>query len=179
MIKTACPFNSLLIPISAVKELIKYPINQIAKKGNWVHFKTTDGTIFSSRIIEDTFPDVAAHLKVKGESFIFPPTVYDILNRAQIFSKNMLDKGEVPSTTIEIGEKRLKITAKNEHGWFEESTQAKYTGTPITFIIGIDFLIRLLEKEQKCIIGKNIIKFTGENWQHVIAAMLNDKEENA
>lgn len=169
----------LLIPASAVRELIKYPIKKIAKKDNWVHFKTDDETIFSSRTIEDTFPDIAAHLKIKGKEFSFPPTIHTILEKAQVFSKNIIDVGDMPLVTIEINENQLKVSAKNEHGWFEETARINYTGSSFSFCIGIDFLIKLLGKEQKCVIGNNAIKFTGENWEHVVVAMANNKEENA
>lgn len=38
-----------LIPASSVKELIKYDIQEVSVGENWVHFRTSEGTVFSSR----------------------------------------------------------------------------------------------------------------------------------
>jgi len=166
------PTNGFLIPASSVRELIHYDIKDVAAGEAWVHFRTEQGTVFSTRILNNTFPDTSKHMKVTGEAFSFPDDTNQILERATVFSmKDTHVGGDFPVVTIGIKDKRMKIAAENEYGWFEEAARVKYDGAPVTFKIGVEFLTNMSGKLPSCIIGKNKIRFSGGKWEHVVAML--------
>mgnify|MGYP000971985451 CR=1 FL=1 len=163
------PVNkAFLLPANNAKELIKFPILEMAEGEGWVHFKTEEGTVFSMRIFEGTFPDVdaAGILNVTGPEVTFPQSLPDILERASIFARRDYSLDEEVTVTIE--NKKLQVDGKSEYGWFNEKANIKYDGEPIAFVISPTFLKDMLGKECICIVGEKSIKFSGENWEHVI-----------
>ena len=176
VLNSKMPVKGFLLPASAVRELVRYKISEVARGESWVHFRTEDGTIFSSRMIDNDFPDTSKHLELDGLEFSFPKNVDEILGRANVFSKKESNSGDIPTVTIEINNKGIvKITSENEYGWFEEVSRSKYKGDVVRFTIGIEFMMGLFDKLQNCVIGENKIGFKGENWRHVIA-MSTEKE---
>lgn len=167
------PIQPFLLPASAVRSLSQYEITHISQGQGWVHFKTEEGTVFSSRVFEDTFPDIEKFLEMKGEEIKFPTDMIETLERAEIFSHMSLE--EMPIVNIEISKNRLKVSAKDESGWFEEKAKIKYDGDTLAFAANVDFLKPLFSMVQTCIFKDNRIKFIGENWEHVIAT-INEKK---
>jgi len=172
------PGGEFLIPATSVRELVKYEITEVAEGESWIHFRTEEGTIFSSRVLSNKFPDTSKHLEIDGIEFRFPKNVDQILERARVFSEKEISAGDIPIATINIKNGRVKISSENEHGWFEEEARVKYEGRPVIFSVGIDFLINLFSRLQTCIIGRDKIGFSGENWKHVIAMLAEDEKEN-
>lgn len=167
------PVSKFLVPASSVRELVKYKVDKIAEGQGWVHFKSSDDTIFSCRILNDEFPDVTNYLEFEGMEFDFPKKTTHALEKAEVFSKADLSSGDLPTVTIEITDGEVNVTTKNEYGWFEEKIKGKHSvqDSSIKFSIGINFLSNLLSQLQNCIVGEDRIKFEGENWTHVIAMM--------
>lgn len=171
------PIKNCLIPAPAARELVRYNIKETAESESWIHFKTEDGTIFSSRVLDSEFPDTSHHLEIEGVEFEFPKNADQILQRANVFSKKEINAGDVPPVTIEVKNQRVKISAKNESGWFEEESRVKYDGEPFKFAAGVEFLEALFGKVQNCIIGPDKIGFSGENWQHIVAMLAREEED--
>lgn len=161
------PVKGFLLPASAVRELVKYNIKEIAEGEGWIHFRTEDGTVFSSRIFEGSFPEIEKFLDFTGIEIPFPKTAPQALERARIFSGNSGE--EIPQVEVSVSEDQISFSAKDASGWFEENTRTKYKGDPIHFHTGVDFLINLLGQALSCIYGDDKIKFTGEKWTHVLA----------
>lgn len=162
--------NNLLLPATAAAELVKYPnIQEIAKGENWIHFRTEDDTIFSSRVYDGEFPEIDAFLEFDGVEISFPEVSADILDKAKIFSKGDFSADHLPIINVEISDRKIHFSASNEHAWFEEFARIKYKGETIKFTTGIEFLDSLLRHSLSCLIGEDRIKFSGENWEHVIS----------
>ena len=162
-----------LIPASAVRELVKYDIKSVAKGEGWVHFKTADDTIFSSRVFDGKFPDITPHLTVKGAEVEFPKQIVPILERARVFANGGMAQ-DMPMALVEIEEGKVKVSSKDESGWFEEESNIKYEGDPIKFSANVEFLINVLNRVQACVVSKSVIRFTGEAWTHVVAMRVED-----
>ena len=171
------PIKTCLIPAASIRDLVRYDIKEVAEGESWIHFRTEDGTIFSSRVIDNEFPDTSQHLEVDGSEFTFPKNVDQILSRANVFSKKEACSGDLPTVTVEIKDQRIKILAENEYGWFEEEARVKYDGEPVRFSVGVEFLVALFNKLKNCVIGSDKIGFRGENWKHVVAMLAEDGEE--
>jgi len=161
--------ESILIPATSVRELVKYDVKEMACTEAWIHFRTDEGTVFSARTIEGEFPDTAPHMEIEGDEFRFPDTMREALDKAIVFARDDLSLEEISVVTVEVKPQRITIKAKNSYGWFEEVLKSSYEGKEFTFLIGIEFLINLFDRLQTCIISSNKIGFFGENWSHVIA----------
>jgi DNA polymerase III sliding clamp (beta) subunit (PCNA family) len=163
------PIKGFLLPASSAKELVKYDLKQIAEGQGWIHFKTEDGTIFSSRVFDGEFPKIEGLLAFDGVEIAFPKTAVPALERAQIFSKNETFMDSLATVTVEVSKGQIKFTSQDEFGWCEEVVKSNYKGETIKFTAGVESLINLLSQFSSCICGHDRIKFSGENWQHIIA----------
>ncbi len=159
------PVDTFLLPQAAAVEVVKFNPTKIAEGKGWIHFKTEIGSIMSCRILEDPYPNTAPHLKMKGTRIILPKTVEEVLDRAIIFAKkdHMLDE----MVTITLQEKRFKIRAESDSGWFEEEVNVHYEGDPVTFSITPYLLKGILSETQACELSKDKLKFEGENWVYL------------
>lgn len=163
--------KGILIPASAVHELVKYDIKEFSEGEGWVHFRTDDGTIFSCRTPNGIFPEIDKFLEFEGVEIPFPRTALNALERAEIFAKNNVTGTHVAPVTVCVSPGQIKFSAQDEAGWFEESIKTKYQGDAVTFITGVDFLLSLLKQSPTCVYANDRIKFTGEKWVHVIAVL--------
>lgn len=164
--------KGLLIPATSTKELVRYDIKEVSQGAtSWVHFKTEDGTMFSVRVVGGEFPNIDQFLKAdKAVEFSFPDLMPEALQRADIFAKKGTSEA-MPVVDVEVNNGHMKLSAKNEFGWFEEKMRTKHQEANFKFSIGIEFLISLFERLKTCLIGSDRIWFSGENWNHVVATM--------
>lgn len=165
------PVERFLLPYRAARELVRYDVKEVASGGGWMHFRTEDGTVFSSRVLRDEFPDTSVFLAVEGVEFAFPKAMTEALERATIFSRDDLDTQGISLATVKLSDRRLEVTAKNEFGWFEETVRVQYKGPAIQFVVGTQLLIAILKRLQQCVIGEGRIKFVGDGWVHVTATV--------
>jgi DNA polymerase III sliding clamp (beta) subunit (PCNA family) len=159
----------IIIPANAAMEISKLSPVKIAKGEGWIHFKTDEGTVISSRIIEAKYCDLSPFMKVKGHSLEFPKKIIDIIDRAVIFSK----RDHVLDEEIDVGidNNQLSVSSKSGTSWFEEKTNINYEGSPIIFTI-IPYVLRdILTKTLTCIVGDTRLKFSGDNWIYITDMM--------
>lgn len=159
-----------LLPVGAAGELIGYDVREIAEGKGWVHFRTVDGVVFSSRTLQNKFPNVDNILNMEGTFFVFPKAFASALEKASVFAAESLDKGThtSPTVTIEIANGTVRVSSKNDHSWFEGEASAEYEGDAIKFGIGINFLSGSLDRLRNCLIGSDRVKFVGYDWVQVI-----------
>ena len=173
----------LLIPAKAVGELLKYQTpTQYHLTDGWIHFRLTEGAVFSSRRYQEKFPNVAKFLdqmKKEGNK-LHLPELGDILTRAMIFTEEQLSPDE-ELVNVHIDQDKVRISANNEYGWFKESVKLSKRATktriddPIRFTVHPGFLKEILSYSSKCSIGENAIKFDGKDkekgtsWEYLVA----------
>ena len=164
------PRYPLLIPARTAKELISYPIKWTSanESNSWVHFKTEDETVLSCRTVSAEYPDIAQIADVEGQEVQLPPSLVDILTKAQVFSLTSHPLDE--EVEVNIGDKRIVIRSQSEHGsWFEESIRFIFDGEPVTFTAHPLFLKDICQRPNTCIIAPDRLKFYGEGWEYVLA----------
>lgn len=168
MVINQLPVTDFLIPATTARDLIKYPVNRVASGDGWIHFRTEEGTIFSCRIFEGIFPDIdkAGIMNVEGEEIEFPKGLSEVIERAAIFARREHSVDE--EITISIADKKITVEGQSDCGWLKETANIRYAGEPIGVVIHPTFLNEMLSKIRHCIIGKSSIKFSGENWDHVV-----------
>jgi hypothetical protein len=164
--KSACPAG-FLFPASAANALVGYQVETMSVSPGWVHFASKDQSlIFSCRVYSEEYPNLDANFKVKGTTpFTFPKESLEILDRAQIFSKGDIFIDQQVEITAEG--KRLFIRAKRAGSWFEEWVKIPETA-PFSTLVHPQFLQDILKLTSSCdILPGRMIKFKGENWEHV------------
>jgi DNA polymerase III sliding clamp (beta) subunit (PCNA family) len=129
------PIPGFLIPANAVRELMKYNVSKIRAGQGWVHFRTKEGTVFSSRVFEDNFPDVSDIIKPApdAQQIQFPKSTLDILDRAEIFARR--ERATEEDVRVKIANNKITFRAQNDSGWVEESADIKYKGPELSFRI--------------------------------------------
>lgn len=161
--------ESILIPVSTINEVIKYDITKISVNKNWVHFKTRDKTIISSRIYSDSYPDIEKILNFKGTKLYLAENLSELIDKAKIFSKSDLQREDL--ITIEIKDNKINVSAKTEIGWIKDSLKIdRKNKKNISFQINPEYILMILTQlnSDSCIHSKNKIKFGSKNWELVI-----------
>jgi len=168
------PLNTFLLPAASAIDVVKIEPTKIAKGKGWVHFQNDYQTIISCRILDDEYPNTLNLLKVKGVRLILPNTTLEVLDRTMVFSKK--DRSLDESVDVSIEDRKLKMTAKSDSAWFEETINMKHKGDPIKFSITPYLLKSILSETRECQINDDcsVLKFEGEGWQYI--AMLRVKE---
>ncbi len=170
-LETALPIADFLIPAAVVKDLVTYDFVAMAEGEGWVHFKTKAGTVFSSRIFEDEYPNVERLLDVSGEEFQLPAGMDEVLQRAEVFAKrpSVLDEQVV----ITLSPKTLLVRSEDTTGWFEEELKLEGGGPSEEFEFAINpgSLRDMYSRQPRCELSTERMKFAGDGWEHVVALL--------
>lgn len=159
------PISSFLLPARSAIALLKIKPKYVAEGDAWVHFKTEEDTIFSTRIFKENYVDISSFLKVEGKKVLLPSSLLEILDRAYVVAKRdyFLDE----AVKIEIEDRQLTIKSESEVSWFEETSNIKYTGEAFSFTIIPLLLKDILKETNECVIGGNRMLFCGDRWDYV------------
>ena len=171
--ETEMPTKNFLLPADSAMQVVKLNPIKIAEGKGWIHFQTKQGTVISCRIFEEAFPDVSSLLKMQGIKLILPKTMEEILDRAMVVAKR--DKFTEEDVTIDLEDKKLKISAEADSGWITEEVALRYSGEPIHFNITPYLLKGILAETQECELTKSKIKFEGTGWVYISALRISDK----
>lgn len=166
------PFGDTLIPGEVISDIHKIKPVKAARADNWVHFQNANGTELSCRILNDTYPDASDHFVVEGEKVIFPKSINEILDRAMVFTEK--DHFMDEELEVRLEKNKLTVAGKNKHGWFEEVAPVKYKGPGATFWITPSVLQSISTRSTSCVLGKEKIRFEGDNWEYI--AVLKQKD---
>ncbi|NIU01114.1 MAG: hypothetical protein GWN01_09365 [Nitrosopumilaceae archaeon] len=159
----------ILLPRTAVEELIKYPIQWVNQgKEDWIHFLTTEKTMFSIRRVNGSFPDISSFLQVDGHQIRFPDGLDEALGRAEIFSKqkhNPLNE----QVQVRIKEDKIKLHTESESAVFDETIKASelLVEKEINFVIHPNFFRQV--SGHGAIIGNDRLKMERAGWEYIVA----------
>lgn len=163
----AFPTPSFILPSSATIEVLKLNPVKISYAANsgWAHFQSSEGTILSCRIFEETYPDIEQFMDVEGTHITLPKSTQQVLDRAEVFSKrdNFIDE----SVILTLENNRLKIRSESEVGWFEEEINIKYLEDKISINITPYLLRGILSETNDCLVAENCLKFAGVDWEYL------------
>jgi DNA polymerase III sliding clamp (beta) subunit (PCNA family) len=164
------PVKTFLLPATTATIISRYAVTQIAESKNWIHFKNEKGTEFSCRIFEDNFPAIDSLMTMEGIDIELPASIQEVMDRAAVFctQDQILDQKVI----IRIGDKRLKIRAEGEASWCEEEINMGYKGNVLNFTINPHLMKLILAQTRNCTFTDRTLKFTGENWTHVVSLII-------
>jgi DNA polymerase III sliding clamp (beta) subunit (PCNA family) len=172
--------KDLLIPVEPCKELLNYKVTSflVNREASWIHFKTDDGIIFSSRLLEEgtPYPDFSRVINVEGHEIYLPKEVAPALARAGIFSEvdanvKTVNRITIHPLNVKIESGKMTIRSECEAGWFEEEFDIDYVGELIDFGVGAEFIFEACKHQSACIISKDRdrMKFKHDQWEHVVS----------
>jgi hypothetical protein len=157
----------VLIPARNVVELVSFDVKYFCIRDNWVHFKTEDNVIFSSRRVTGDFEqDCSQYFAVDGEEINLPKEF-----KEEIDSIAFMTEGEVDiDKTIDLQFKNKKIICKAEKqtGWVEKEIDFDFDHD-ITIKINPLFLTQILDKATTLKVGSDSALFVSDSFSHVIA----------
>ena len=160
------PVETMLLPVSSAKELVKYPVTHIILQQGWSHF--TDGDIiFSSRVYEGSFPAFKGVIPTEGTEIHFPESMFDMIARARIFVRDRIARNETVSITVDKGVVKVRGENLDEALWFEEQAEIDYDGEPIQISVAPEVLRDIFQKTTTTSHYKYSLTFRGENWVFV------------
>jgi DNA polymerase III sliding clamp (beta) subunit (PCNA family) len=162
------PVDTILLPSSSARELLKINPQEIAKGSEgWIHFRSGDVEL-SCRVFEGEYPDTSNHLAMsKGVQFTFPDKIISVLERAWIFAKRPDMFEEAINLKIKGG--KLEVTSKSDSGAYEEVVKVDYKGKEIEINV-IPYLLMDILKETKSVqIDKEKLMFESEekDWKYL------------
>jgi len=158
--------ESLCIPATAAKSLVRYSVKEFCQTTGWAHFRAKNGVVFSCRTYADEFPDISPFLIVEGVELKLPGSMKEVLDKAGVFSNAQIARDEEVKITVE--NKRMVIRGEGDYGWFEESVNCAFSGDKIEFLVSPSMLADILDHVTHCVVGENSMLFEGENFKHVI-----------
>ena len=164
--------SSILLPAKAAKVVIDISPKEYSVTEGWMHFKTEDGTVLSSRLVEEKYPDLSTLVEMKEPSnVVFPEEMEKMLERVKILAEVDIMGSSYAMVKIQDGE--LSIKGEGQIGWAEESREVDWKGDPLLFQINSKFLAEISKHHTVAEVDKDKtrLKFTGDNFIHVIALM--------
>lgn len=161
--------DELLIPAEAAKDIVSHKPTEYAITEGWLHFRNDEDVTFSCRKFEAEYPDFTPYLKCEGEEIVFPSTLPEIMDRADVLS----DGARV---SIILEKDLLIVCTENQAGWFEESVETKYAGTDAEFEIQPEFIKSILKHKGTATVGEKVLKFESDDFQHVVQLLVPKKK---
>lgn len=159
--------NDLLIPLQSVVELVKYPVTKYCLIDSWIHFKTDEGIVFSTRIMKGDFPDVGKFLDLKGTKINLPKELQEAMQLTKIVVEDSLD---IVDQKVELTIKKDIITCRGDGkiSWAEKDVVFSYKGKEIKFLVNPLFLSQVLNKTTSVIVGEEKALFISDSFKHVM-----------
>jgi len=159
--------KEVLIPARNVVELVSFDIKDYCINENWAHFKTSEGVIFSSRIMAGDYEkDFSPFLDVDAEAFELPEGFKDIIESITFMTEGDVNIDKV--VNLQIKDKKIICRAEKEIGWIEKEVEFNFDHN-VTIQINPNFLSQVLEKATKLKAGEDRALFESGNFKHVIA----------
>ena len=160
--------DSLLIQGSAVLELIKFEIKEYARGQSWIYFKTEDGVVFASRVIEGEYPDASEFFDFEFTRFRLPDNLKQAVEMVSIFAEGDFDIDKKIEVIVKDG--KIKCKGEKEIGWAETEADIKLKSEEaIKFAINPIFFSQILDHTTTICCGKDRAMFTTKNFKHLLS----------
>lgn len=145
-----------LIRKDSLKHISSQGMIECSETNMWVHFRNSDGLVYSCRRDEDEkYHDLNRLLKVSGDYWQFPEGLTQAVRRAKRFSDHNAENTEI---LIELRPGKMRVRGVGLHGWSQEFFKTNYKGRNKQFMISPSRLIELLKQFDGCVISKERLK---------------------
>lgn len=169
------PVPTFLIPASLVNEVLKIDPKQIKLKGPWIHFKNDEGTILSTRRVDDSYvsqEQIDRILENKGSAvLVFPKVIDSMIDRVGQFAKRDFSFDETIDVAIKNGKITLSAEALQTKSWIKESAAIE-SEQSLNFSMTPSLFTGILKETRQCALSKDMKKatFTSKagSWKYAI-----------
>jgi len=161
---------SILIPFSSAFELVKFDVKEFCCADSWLHFRTENGAVFTTRLVINTpFPDCLPFFseEERGIRLRIPKEVKEDVDFLSFFAEGEHDINKKITMTFKKG----MITCRGESvmGWVEKRVSVKYEKKPISFVINPVFFSQILENTTTVTLLKDKALFKSGRFSHLLA----------
>jgi hypothetical protein len=164
-----------LLPARAAKQIADYDPTAliIGPEKRWLHFENADGVRISSRLYDETYPDVSSLFHYDGAlEFSFPESLAAALHRAAAFTRGLAHEDEEVRVTLRRNQ--IVIEVDGVSCQFDEVLRWDRTDVNAEFAVHPEFLQLALRQGTHCHLDHNRIGLTGTTlggaaWDHIIA----------
>jgi len=168
-----------MLPVSSIVEVLKMEPNNYFIDSAWAHFQNEkNGIILSTRLVIGEYPiddlKVLFDKETDAKEYVFPEDLQKSLSRVSVLSYK---DGYID---LYYDDKNGYLIVKGEREFASIKDKIKISrGTfPVKKRLHIapDFLIDILPKTKNFKLAGNVILFEIENYKHIIALYIPDKE---
>lgn len=153
-----------LVRKESIKHIVGLGMTELCETKSWLHFRNPNGVTISCRRFVEEFPPLADYLKVEGTETALPKGLQEVVDRAEIFSKEVSDNNQVH---VELRKGLLILKGMGISGWYQEKKKLSYDGREFSFMINPKILAETAKKSNKCVISQDKIKVEGGKWKYV------------
>ena len=168
-----------------ILQKLSSPPEEYATEGNWVHFKSSNGIVFSSNLAYEKFPveefseTVESYSDEECEMYEFPEGIEKAIDVASILAFE--DKEvEVPSISISRKGKKLIVEGKKACGSVSDEItfSGKMFDEGLVITVPPGFLKTILGVTREfAIFDKKIIQFKTDNFVQLVTSFGDDGED--
>lgn len=164
--------EEMLIPVRNAEELVKYQdVIEYGLSKGWVHLKTKEGLIFSSRTIEGdfTYSVLMNFFKEPDKTFDLPKELKDVLQNISVLADGTYAINK--SVNIEIDDGVMTCKAMQDTSWVTKVLDIDYNEEPLHFSVNPFFFAQILNKTTTFGIYENakVAIFIRDNFKHIMA----------
>jgi DNA polymerase III sliding clamp (beta) subunit (PCNA family) len=167
--------KQILLPWRVLSNLLSYNPTEMAVQVNWAFFKTEEGILFSSRILQEDFPNPEGFFDMDDPITIyFPKNLSEIIATIEVFSKKEMTNN-LKKIEIKVAGNEIMFKASSSKGFVEKSLSLEYEGEPFSFILNPDFLTDMSSycESFDVSLSQNKVLFKGENFKHIALLLQN------
>lgn len=163
--------DSFFIPEVTANEIIKYDVKEYYKGETWIFFRTKDNVIFCLRGLQYDFPKLDYLFVFDGKNIKLPDNMGKIIEVSEILAAG--DSEEEKEIEIKIENGEITCKGSNKAGWIEKVDKIN-SKIKLNIIINPGFMRKVINKTKIGKVGKNLIVFKIENFEHLIG-LANEK----
>ena len=172
-LKTGLQFPVLVKSVE-LGSIVKLKLEEWGLSESWLHFRNSDGLMVSCRRWDQTYPKLSEFFKVDGEETGLPKSLTDAVAKAEVFVDS---KQDVSGLSVDLKGSRLLLRGEGPLGWYEERQKVDYQGKRLQFNIAPRLLREVCQRSDRCLVGKDKLRVTGDSFVYVTCLAVDDEEE--
>ena len=165
--------KEFLLPATSAPSILNHPIKKFAITKNWLHFKTKEGVIISTRMYADvSFPDTSFLFDIQGKAFTFPDKLKETIDSAVIM---IGEDEEDKNIKVHIKKDKFKVKSSSVSGWYSGWVKGK-SKKEAAFEISPIFLQDILKTSNTAIMDqhKGLLMFNADKWEYTVNISCDD-----
>ncbi len=162
-----------LIRQKSLKHIITLGMSEVSETPAWLHFRNTNGLVFSCRRYLEEFPSLAEVLASEGVSATLPGGLAEAVDKAQLFS---VAGGDDNKVKVELSSNRLRIRGEGSSGWYSETKNIKYDGNPLAFYVSPKILMEITKKHTDVQVSSARLIVNGGKFKYIACLFVDNGE---